>query len=104
MPPAYDDDCEAEVALEITDSIDLHTFAPRDIPAVVVAYVEAAAECGIAEVRIIHGKGKGVQRDRVQRILREHPLVTSLADGPADRGAWGATIAHLRCPDPQPPH
>ena len=90
-----DEEPEA-VEVPIEDSIDLHTFAPRDIPAVVEGYLEAAAERGFREVRLIHGKGKGVQRARVQQILRGHPLVEELFDGPPGRGAWGATIVRLR--------
>ena len=84
------------VALEIEDSIDLHTFAPRDVVSVVDSYLEAACEKGLREVRLIHGRGKGVQRTRVQSLLRKHPLVERFADAPPSRGGWGATIAWLR--------
>ena len=84
------------VEVPIEDSIDLHAFAPRDIPAVVEGYLEAAVERGFREVRLIHGKGKGVQRGRVQQILRGHPLVEEFFDGLPGRGTWGATIARLR--------
>ena len=92
MTDAPEDDV---VVLEIEDSIDLHTFAPRDIPGVVESYVEAAAEKGFHEVRLIHGRGKGVQRARVQEVLARHPLVKDFADAPATRGGWGATLAWL---------
>jgi dsDNA-specific endonuclease/ATPase MutS2 len=96
------DDSESEddpvVALEIEDSIDLHGFQPRDIPNVVVDYLEEAAQRGFREVRLIHGRGKGVQRARVQQVLSEHPLVESFSDAPATRGGWGATIVWLRLP------
>ena len=69
---------------------------PLAIPDVVEAYVEAAAEKGYREVRLIHGKGRGVQRGRVQQILAEHPLVEEFFDAPPTRGAWGATVARLR--------
>jgi DNA-nicking Smr family endonuclease len=88
------------VVLEIEDSIDLHTFAPRDIPSVVESYLEAAADKGFREVRLIHGRGKGVQRARVQSVLARHPLVEEFADAPGTRGGWGATIAWLRRPEP----
>lgn len=91
-----DPDETAPVELPIEDSIDLHTFAPRDIPKVVEAYVEAARERGFREVRIIHGKGQGVQRARVQQVLAASPHVEEFFDGPPARGAWGATIARLR--------
>ncbi len=84
------------VVLEIEDSIDLHTFQPRDIPSVVESYLEAAAEEGFAEVRVIHGRGKGVQRARVQQVLSQSPLVESFHDAPAPRGGWGATVVRLK--------
>ncbi len=94
-----DDAWEPEVVeVPIEEAIDLHLFAPRDIPTVVEGYLEAAAERGFREVRLIHGKGKGVQRRRVQEILAEHPLVEEFFDAPATRGAWGATIARLLAP------
>ena len=86
------------VEVPIEEAIDLHSFAPRDIPTVVEGYLEAAAERGFREVRLIHGKGRGVQRRRVQEILSTHPLVEEFFDAPAMRGAWGATIARLRVP------
>ncbi len=81
------------------DSIDLHTFPPREIEAAVLAYLEEAVAQGLREVRLIHGKGKGVQRGHVQGLLREHPLVESFFDAPPGRGAWGATIARLAARD-----
>jgi DNA-nicking Smr family endonuclease len=93
------DDCEDElVEVEITDVIDLHTFAPRDIPTVVEAYLEAASEQGYREVRLIHGKGKGFQRRRVREVLTGSPQVLEFFDAPPARGAWGATIVRLRQP------
>jgi hypothetical protein len=85
----------AAVVIPIEDSIDLHRFRPAEIADVVAAYVEAAWEAGMAEVRIIHGRGKGVQRHRVQRLLARSPRVEHFADAPADRGGRGATIARL---------
>jgi len=84
------------VEVEIEDAIDLHTFAPRDIPAVVRAYLDAAHERGFVEVRLIHGKGKGVQRGRVRRVLEQHPHVLDFFDGTQGRGGWGATIVRMR--------
>lgn len=83
------------VDLPIEDFIDLHPFPPRDIPNVVADYLEAAHAKGYREVRLIHGRGIGVQRERVRSTLSKHPLVASFSDAPADRGGWGATIAHL---------
>jgi len=82
--------------MPIEDSIDLHGFAPRDVPSVVDEYLRAALDTGFSEVRLIHGRGKGVQRARVQQILREHELVERFADAPPSRGGWGATLVWLR--------
>ena len=84
------------VELPLEDVIDLHTFAPRDVPAVVEAYLEAAARAGFREVRLIHGKGTGFQRKRVREVLAEHPLVEDYQDAPPGRGTWGATLVWLR--------
>jgi DNA-nicking Smr family endonuclease len=82
--------------LEIEDSIDLHGFQPADVLNVVVDYLEEAVARGFAEVRLIHGRGKGVQRARVRELLRDHPMVQAYTDAPAPRGGWGATIVWLR--------
>ena len=84
------------VVLPIEDALDLHTFAPRDVLSVVDEYLRAAAARGLREVRLIHGKGKGVQRAAIQSMLRGHPLAESFFDGPEGRGGWGATIVRLR--------
>jgi hypothetical protein len=93
-----DDTVDSHIPVEIPveDSIDLHPFPPRDVPDVVDAYLEGAIEKGFTEVRLIHGRGIGVQRDRVQKLLARHPLVSGFHDAPADRGGWGATIAYLK--------
>jgi DNA-nicking Smr family endonuclease len=82
------------VALPIEDSLDLHAFAPRDIPSVVADYVDAAHDAGLREVRLIHGRGKGVQRGIVQAALEKHPLVEAFWDAPESH--LGATIARFR--------
>ena len=84
------------VVLPPEDHIDLHPFAPRDIPSVVEEYVWQCHEEGLREVRIIHGRGKGVQRRIVQSALRKNPLVESCHDAPPERGGWGATVAVIR--------
>jgi len=78
----------------IEATLDLHPFAPRDIPSVVEEYVRAAHEAGICEVRLIHGRGKGIQRGIVQSVLEKHPLVESFDDAPASH--LGATVAWLK--------
>jgi DNA-nicking Smr family endonuclease len=78
----------------IEDSLDLHTFAPRDIKSVVDEYVNAAHEAGFREVRLIHGRGKGIQRGIVQNTLEKHPLVLEFWDAPESH--LGATVARLQ--------
>lgn len=83
------------VDLEITDSIDLHSFQPRDIRAVVEAYLAEAFKKQFQIVRIIHGKGVGVQREIVRKVLSESDLVKSFKNAPEFSGSWGATIVQL---------
>lgn len=83
------------VRLEIKDVIDLHAFAPRDVGSVVEAYLEEARAAGFRSVRIIHGKGRYVQREAVRKILARTPYVAAYADAPPEAGGLGATIAHL---------
>ena len=84
------------MVVPIEDAIDLHSFLPREIPSVVAAYLEEAAHAGFREVRLIHGRGRGVQRHAVQRVLAESALVERFADAPPERGGFGATIAWLK--------
>jgi DNA-nicking Smr family endonuclease len=80
--------------IPIEDALDLHAFAPRDIPSVVDEYVTAAWDRGLREVRLIHGRGRGVQRGIVQQALERHPLVVEFWDAPETH--LGATVARLR--------
>jgi DNA-nicking Smr family endonuclease len=84
------------IVLPIEDFIDLHAFHPKDIPSVVEEYLEQCNQAGLTEVRIIHGRGTGVQRNIVRSILEKHPVVHSFQDAPAEAGGWGATIVALR--------
>ena len=84
----------------IEDSLDLHAFDPRDIPSVVDEYITAAAEAGFREVRLIHGRGRGIQRGIVQQTLDRHPRVVEFWDDP--RAHLGATFARLTPGEPQP--
>jgi dsDNA-specific endonuclease/ATPase MutS2 len=88
------------VRIPIGDAIDLHAFAPRDVWAVVEDYLTAARDAGFTEVRLIHGRGKGVQRAGIQRRLGSHPLVARFWDAPDSH--LGATIVRLRDADPGP--
>jgi hypothetical protein len=83
------------VFLEVCDIFDLHTIAPRDVGRVVEEYLSEARRAGFRSVRIIHGKGKGVQREMVRAILARTPFVKSWTDAPPEAGGWGATVAHL---------
>jgi DNA-nicking Smr family endonuclease len=84
------------VVLPLEDSIDLHPFAPKDIPSVVEEYLEQCIQAGLSEVRIIHGRGVGVQRNIVRSLLEKHPEVDSFQDAPPEAGGWGATRVVLR--------
>ena len=77
----------------IEGTVDLHAFEPRDITSVVEQYVRAAHEAGLREIRLIHGRGKGIQRGMVQQTLERHPLVESFWD--AAESHLGATVARL---------
>ena len=96
--PAAPDPFPQPVVIPIEDAIDLHPFAPGEIAAVVESYLEAAAEAGFTEVRLIHGRGKGVQRAHIRRLLATHSLVEAFGDAPPERGGPGATIVRLRPP------
>jgi dsDNA-specific endonuclease/ATPase MutS2 len=84
------------IVLPVEDSIDLHAFHPKDIPSVVEEYLEQCGQAGLIEVRIIHGRGTGVQRKIVRSILEKHPRVLSFRDAQAEAGGWGATVVVLK--------
>ena len=88
------DDSDGPVHVPIEDAIDLHSFAPRDVVSVVDDYLHAAHEKGFREVRLIHGRGKGVQRAAVQRLLQGHALVERFWDAPESH--LGATLVVLK--------
>ncbi|HEX7548099.1 MAG TPA: Smr/MutS family protein [Candidatus Methylomirabilis sp.] len=87
---------EEPVVLPIEDSLDLHAFAPRDIPDVVGEYLAECARRGLGEVRLIHGRGTGTQRAIVRSLLANHPLVQAFFDASPERGGWGATVVRLQ--------
>ncbi len=84
------------VTIEITDVFDLHSVQPRDVKAVVEEYLYQAHEKGFRSVRIIHGKGIGVQRDMVRSILEKTPFVFDWTDAPSGGGGWGATVVRFK--------
>ena len=84
------------VRLPIEDALDLHPFAPAEVQSVVEEYLHAAHAAGFREVRLIHGRGIGVQRAIVRSLLTTHRLVAGYADAPEDRGGRGATLVRLR--------
>ncbi|MEO6392556.1 MAG: Smr/MutS family protein [Pyrinomonadaceae bacterium] len=100
--PADDDDIDPfdpfpdGVRVPLTDILDLHTVRPAEIKTVVVDYLEDARAAGFRSVRLIHGKGIGVQRETVRSILSLTPFVDRYTDAPPDAGGWGATIAFFK--------
>lgn len=83
------------VDIPITDSIDLHAFSPKDVKAVTVAYLDEARKAGFSVVRIIHGKGIGVQREIVRGVLRETEFVRGFKSGDEFSGGAGATVVEF---------
>jgi DNA-nicking Smr family endonuclease len=83
------------VKLTIEDVLDLHTFRPKDIPDLLEDYFSECLKAGIYSVRIIHGKGKGIQKKRVQGLLEKNSLVTAFKEAPPEAGGWGATLVEL---------
>jgi DNA-nicking Smr family endonuclease len=84
------------VKIDIEDVLDLHTFKPSDVPDLLEDYIIECVKAGIFSLRIIHGKGKGVQKKRVQQLLKINPKVKSFQDAPPEAGGWGATIVELK--------
>lgn len=83
------------VEYPITEELDLHTFRPKEVPDVVLDYLDLAQEKGFSRVRIIHGKGIGTQREIVHRILKDHPKISRFYLGDGSSGGWGATWAEF---------
>lgn len=95
-----DDECDMNVTVvEITDELDLHHFAPRDVGALVRDYIDECVERGFTSVRVIHGKGIGNLRRTVHAQLDRHPRVREYRLGGAEEGGWGATIVDLLATD-----
>jgi dsDNA-specific endonuclease/ATPase MutS2 len=83
------------VRIPISDVFDLHTIAPRDVKAATEAYLEEAHRLGLTALRIIHGRGVGVQRETVRSVLERTAYVLDFRDAPAEAGGWGATLVTL---------
>lgn len=83
------------VILPLEDVIDLHPFQPREIRSVVEEYLQECCAAGFTTVRLIHGKGKGVQRDSIQTLLARLPYVRAFHAAPPEAGGWGATVVQL---------
>jgi dsDNA-specific endonuclease/ATPase MutS2 len=84
------------VRIPIESVFDLHAFAPRDVKAAVEAYLEEARAAGLKALRIVHGRGIGVQREIVRSVLARTEYVESFADAPPEAGGWGATVVTLK--------
>lgn len=84
------------VRIPITDVFDLHTVQPKEAAAAAGAYLEEAYRLGLKNVRIIHGRGTGVQRQIVRAVLARTPFVVAFGDAPPEAGGWGATVAKFR--------
>ncbi len=89
---------EDDLQWQITDELDLHTFRPRDVAELVPDYLDECISRGFAQVRIIHGKGKGTLRKIVHSALEKHPAVEDYKLGDLGSGMWGATVVTLRIP------
>jgi DNA-nicking Smr family endonuclease len=82
--------------MPIEDILDLHTFKPKEVPDLLVDYFYACIDAGIYSVRIVHGKGRGILKKRVQELLKKNPLVESYKNAPLEAGGWGATLVELK--------
>jgi DNA-nicking Smr family endonuclease len=89
-------EAQSPVVIPINGVLDLHTFSPKDLPALLDDYIEACLEASIFDLRIIHGKGRGVLRERLRALLKKHPLVESFEQAPLGAGGWGATLVRLK--------
>jgi dsDNA-specific endonuclease/ATPase MutS2 len=106
-PPANDEELDEidldpnnpfpnPINVDITDVFDLHTISPREVSAAVKEYLVQARAEGFRSVRIVHGKGTGVQREIVRTILSRTPFVYDWSDAPPAGGGWGATVVRFK--------
>lgn len=84
------------VKIPIEDTLDLHTFKPKDVPDLFVDYFSACVDADIYSIRIVHGKGRGILKKRVQGLLKKNLMVKSFQDAPPEAGGWGATMVELK--------
>jgi dsDNA-specific endonuclease/ATPase MutS2 len=98
--PSFTADADP-VPLPIETVLDLHSFQPKEVESVVEEYLAEAHRAGYGEIRIIHGRGIGVQREIVRSVLARTPFVLSFQDAPAGWGGWGATVAVLGPREPK---
>ena len=94
-PPDETDELDGVLEFEVTDVLDLHTFHPSEVKDLVRDYLDLAWEKGLRKLRIIHGKGVGVQRRTVRKILERDPRVLIYGDPPGQSGGWGATWVEM---------
>jgi DNA-nicking Smr family endonuclease len=92
------DEGGAPVQLPLDGRLDLHLFRPKDVPALLDAYLSDCRSAGVLEVEVVHGKGLGLQRRRVQALLQEREDVASVRTADEGRGGWGVTLVTLRPP------
>ncbi|MBD3306515.1 DNA mismatch repair protein MutS [candidate division KSB3 bacterium] len=101
LPTPSDDEEEFfpdPIELPLEDVLDLHPFPPKEIASLVEDYLREAYKAGFPAVRIIHGKGIGVQREIVRAVASRNPHVTSIRQAPEGAGGWGATLVEFRQP------
>jgi DNA-nicking Smr family endonuclease len=84
------------VKIPIEDTLDLHTFKPKEVPDLLDDYFTTCLEANIYSVRIVHGKGQGILKKRVHGLLKKNPLVLAFKAAPFEAGGWGATIVELK--------
>ncbi|MBW2107688.1 MAG: 16S rRNA (guanine(527)-N(7))-methyltransferase RsmG [Deltaproteobacteria bacterium] len=87
-------------AWPVQDVLDLHAFSPKDVQSLIEEYIYSCHQAGLYNVRIVHGKGKGILRERVRALLRRHPVVTRIAQAPGSAGGWGASLVEIKRADP----
>ncbi len=99
LKKSFNSEEENATSIAPGDSIDLHTFHPKDISSVVEEFLKISREAGYREIRIIHGKGIGVQRNIIRKLLKKLPYVKDFYDAPPERGHYGSTIVILKDED-----